>query len=47
MLWGKVCRISPIFFRTWYQISGISLDSVSSLIKMKIIDSPGLEKLDE
>ena len=44
-LLGKVCLISPIFLRTWYQICGISLEKVLSFMMINIIDSLGREKL--
>ena len=39
--WGNVPRISSIFLRTWYQISGMALALVVSLRNTNTVDSPG------
>ena len=38
---GSVCRMSPIFLRTWYQLSGTSRAGVSPRRLTKIVVTPG------
>ena len=40
---GRVWRMSPTFFLTWYQMSGTSFGAAVSSNSRMISDSPGLE----
>ena len=40
---GSVLRMSPIFFRTWYQVSVTADGGAESFIWKKTNDSPGFE----
>ncbi len=40
---GRVLRMSPIFLRTWYQVSGTAEVGAESFILKKTSDSPGFE----
>ena len=41
--WGSVERMSPTFFRTWYQVSRISSGRDESFTNTNTTDSPGFE----
>ena len=40
---GRVLRMSPIFLRTWYQVSGTADGGAESFSLKNTSDSPGFE----